>query len=148
MVRKIKVLDEVLARPTIDDVVIAPLEVSLNRCTVRDLIRFRVEQEAARGVDTLLRTMVPHASTSAPTEVSLNSDSTNKRAFSAVHDAVEMHSPEEQLNAAIQQANDAFRANTFVLFLNDQQAEDLDDEVVTSELDQVTFVRLIPLQGG
>ncbi len=148
MTRKITIIDEILARPVEDEQGRALLDVPLDRCTVRDLIRFRVEQEVARGEDAFLSLMAPHKTSQAPQERTLNSDTTNARAFAAAQNASRVQTPSDTLNAAVQQAYDAFHANAFVLFLNDQQAEDLDDEVVTSTLDQVTFVRLIPLQGG
>ena len=42
----------------------------------------------------------------------------------------------------------AFEANAFVLLIDDQQVENLDDEIVISPKSVVTFLKLTPLVGG
>ncbi len=50
--------------------------------------------------------------------------------------------------AQVAQAVEAFGRNGFLLFVGDEQVEDLDAEVVLGEEIEVGFVRLVPLIGG
>ena len=45
-------------------------------------------------------------------------------------------------------APDAFQKNGYFVFINDMQAESLDQEVVVTEDLKVSFVKLTPLVGG
>lgn len=48
----------------------------------------------------------------------------------------------------ITKALEAFERNGFLLFVGDEQADDLDAEIVVGEEVKVSFVRLVPLVGG
>jgi hypothetical protein len=50
--------------------------------------------------------------------------------------------------AQIEKAIDAFGHNGFLLFVDDEQVDDLEAEVVLGPNVKVSFVRLVPLIGG
>jgi hypothetical protein len=50
--------------------------------------------------------------------------------------------------AQVTKAIEAFARNGFLLFVADEQIDDLDAEVVLGEDVEVSFVRLVPLVGG
>jgi hypothetical protein len=51
---------------------------------------------------------------------------------------------EKQYEKALQ----AFQNNGFIILVNDHQAEDLDEEIESTEDLPISFLRLIPLVGG
>ena len=50
--------------------------------------------------------------------------------------------------AEVARALQAFRANRFLLFVNDRQVEELHEELHIDDRSFVSFVRLVPLAGG
>ncbi|WP_324788313.1 hypothetical protein [Streptomyces sp. H51] len=49
---------------------------------------------------------------------------------------------------AFESALEAFHRRQFVVLVGDRQVEDLDDEVVLSPDEDITFLKLVPLAGG
>ncbi|MEU5096815.1 hypothetical protein [Streptomyces sp. NPDC020996] len=49
---------------------------------------------------------------------------------------------------AFELALEAFHRRRFVVLVGDRQVEDLDDEVVLSPDEDITFLKLVPLAGG
>jgi hypothetical protein len=110
------------------------LHVSVERITVRDLIRQRVRHEVeeynGRRPDTFRGLVQPTAS-----ERTLNGYKLKPpRAIDA----------DRQLAKAI----DAFAGNQIIMFVNDRQVESLDEEIVVRPETRVSFLRLTPLVGG
>jgi hypothetical protein len=48
----------------------------------------------------------------------------------------------------VEQAITAFRSNGFIILINDEQAMDLEAEILVAPETSVTFLKLIPLVGG
>jgi hypothetical protein len=114
------------ARMLLDDV---PSPVLL-----RDLIRHRVREEVAR----FNASPVPHFSGLVqPTD----SESTLN---GYVLRRPRRLDPEAQAEAALT----AFTRNGFFVFVGDRQVDDLDEELTLSDMDVVSFVRLVALVGG
>lgn len=124
------------------------VKLALDRCSVADLIRFRVEQEIAREDDALGRLI---GSRLEDTETRLNPKAAQDRHFSAAKTA-RHHGPDSDHTARIEEtltaAQTAFDAGQFLLLLNDTQVTDLEHEVSLAEVEAITFVRLLALQGG
>ncbi|MEV6332384.1 hypothetical protein [Streptomyces sp. NPDC051909] len=49
---------------------------------------------------------------------------------------------------AFELALEAFKHQGFVVLVGDRQIDDLDDEVVLSPDEEITFLKLVPLAGG
>jgi hypothetical protein len=110
------------------------LRLATERVTVRDLIRRRVEDEVAAfnksRADVFTGLVQPTAS-----ERLLNGYRVKKgRALDV----------EEQIRVAV----NAFERNGFVVLLDDRQIETLDEEIVLTGDNSLTFLRLMPLVGG
>jgi hypothetical protein len=52
--------------------------------------------------------------------------------------------PEKQLNKAIE----SFYRNGFMILVNEQQVDELEEEIEVSPDTTVTFLKLVPLVGG
>jgi hypothetical protein len=110
------------------------LAVPENCCTVRDLIRARVQQEVEAynaAQPEFFRTLVQPAEA----EVTLNGfRMVMKRQLNW----------ETQFNRAIE----AFKGNNFIVLIDGHQVEGLDDSVQPDTVKSVVFVKLMPLVGG
>ena len=150
MARDIQILDEVLGGPVHPRPSLA-IRPAFDRCTVGDLIRLRVEQEAALGADALQRLLNPAGETPRAERL-LNDAAARTRSFAGARQAVGGRAVAETAEArvarAVAEAQDAFAQGRFLMLLDDAQAESLDQEVSPSALDTVVFLRLTPLQGG
>lgn len=105
-----------------------------DQMTIRELIRARVEQEVAvfneRPTEYFQGLIQPTAA-----EQTLNG-----------YRMPRLHhiDPAEQ----VQRALAAFERNGFLILVDDQQVEQLDDLVVLQPTTVVTFLKLVPLVGG
>ena len=110
------------------------MQLSSDRITVRELIRQRVQQEVTTYNENLpeyFRGLVqPTAS-----ERLLNGYKMRQR---------QTINWLEQYQKAIQ----AFERNGFMIFVDDRQVEDLEQELELTEHSRVNFLQLIPLVGG
>ena len=110
------------------------LRLASYRISLRDLIRRRVEDEVAafnKSGSEIYRGLVqPTAS-----EQVLNGFKVKKGHTVDV---------EEQVHVAQQ----AFERNGFVVLFDDRQLETLDDELILTGDNTVTFLKLVPLVGG
>lgn len=109
------------------------LEFLTERTTIRELIRSRVYQDVkdynASQSDTFRGLVEPGKA-----ERTLNGDRPKRR----------------QIDWEVQAAKaiEAFDRNGFILLVDDEQAEDLDAEIVIEPGMAVTFLKLMPLVGG
>ena len=110
------------------------LRLASEKITVRELIQRRVEHEVAAYNQKPARHFQGLVQPS-ETERTLNGYRLKKR---------------RQLDAARQTrvALEAFEANGFFVLFDDRQVDSLDDEVVLTGKNTVSFVRLLPLVGG
>ena len=110
------------------------LDLLTERVTARELIRSRVHQEVSEynarhpGV---FRGLVQ------PTEAERVLNGDRVRGGRKI-----------DWEAQYEKALAAFQKNGFLLFVDDRQVIDLDDEVVVEPGTEVSFVRLVPLVGG
>lgn len=116
-----------------------PLELPAERTTVRELIRARVYQEVQefnRKRDArVFRGLVQPSDT----ESMLNGNQSEYRLKK--HREIDW---KQQFEHALQ----AFRQNGFLVLIDDQQAESLDQEFTISATSTVSFVKLTLLVGG
>lgn len=100
--------------------------------TLRELIRLRVREEAARRN---AGPTIPYPSLVEPTpaEIALNGPRRVRRI---------------DWEAAAEVALKAFARNGFFVFVGDRQIEDLDASLTLVEAQEISFVRLVPLVGG
>ena len=105
-----------------------------NRLTVRELIRTRVEREVTehntQQSDKIRGLLQPQTM-----EQTLNL--ARPRKFQPLD-------WQEQFDKAVE----AFQRNGFVILVNEQQVENLDDWIEVQPETEVTFLRLVPLVGG
>lgn len=127
---RITVRDENLHR---NDVTEMLLEMTRAKLTARDLIAERVRAECDKRLTDRMGNLAARLVGRDPKERALN-----KTPAYAVEDT------DRRVSAAL----DAFKANGFVLLLDDRQIETLDEEVVIGPESVVTFLRLTPLVGG
>jgi hypothetical protein len=130
---QVTVRDELVfrvGRPPVEFV----LDIPSDRMTVRELIRTRVEQEVAvfneQQTEYFLGLIQPTAA-----ELTLNGYRMPRQ---------HRVDPIEQVERAIT----AFERNGFVVLVDDQQVERLDDIVVLGSTTVVTFLKLVALVGG
>ena len=110
------------------------LDFAVQRITVRDLIRDRVYQEVRdynQSQPEYFRGLVQPTDS----EQVLNGYKMPKQR------SIDW---EKQYEKALQ----AFQKNSFIILVNDHQAEDLDEEIELMEDLPISFLRLIPLVGG
>ena len=116
-----------------------PLEFPSERITVRELIRERVYQEVQdfnqRSGETTFRGLVQPTET----EAILNAGKTEYRLKK--HRQIDW---EPQFEKAIE----VFERNGFLILIDNQQAETLDQEFIIRSGTEVSFVRLTLLVGG
>ena len=110
------------------------LNVSVERITVRDLIRQRVYHEVEeynrRKPDTFRGLVQPTDS-----ERTLN--------------GYRLKQPRPlDANTQLAKAIDAFQGNQIIMLVDDRQVESLDEEIVLRPDMRVSFLRLTPLVGG
>ena len=102
--------------------------------TARELIRHRVEREVssynANGGRRFRGLIQPIGA-----DLTLNGYRMGKRR-------------QIDLDKQVKKALLAFKANAFVLFVNDKQVTELDQKMVLARDTKVTFLRLLPLVGG
>jgi hypothetical protein len=116
-----------------------PLQFPTERITVRELIRERVYQEVQdfnrKSQEQVFRGLVQ------PTDAErvLNGNRTEFR--------LKQHR-EIQWKSQFEKALEAFDQNGFLLLIDDQQAENIDQEFTIGHGTQVSFVRLTMLVGG
>ncbi|MEM7250094.1 MAG: hypothetical protein AAF493_01635 [Pseudomonadota bacterium] len=108
------------------------LEVNSTRVRVRDLIRFRVEQELEQ------RTTRNRA---------LIDVSDEERELNGEHERGEVKL-EAKLARHVEVALAGFEENAYFVLDGNGQFENLDDEVDLTQSNQITFYRLLPLVGG
>jgi hypothetical protein len=130
---QVMVRDELVfrvGRPPVEFV----LDIPSDHMTVRELIRTRVEQEVAafnqQQTEYFQGLIQPAAA-----ELTLNGYRMPRR---------QRVDPAEQVRRALA----AFERNGFVLLVDDQQVERLDDIVVLGSATVITFLKLVPLVGG
>jgi hypothetical protein len=110
------------------------LDVPTEHLTVRELIRTRVYQEVREynlRQPEYFRGLVQPAGA----ERTLNGFKVPRR---------RRIDPEKQLNKAIE----SFYRNGFMILVNDQQVDELEEEIEVSPDTTVTFLKLVPLVGG
>ncbi|MCA9095780.1 MAG: hypothetical protein KDA68_20010 [Planctomycetaceae bacterium] len=116
-----------------------PLEFPSERITVRELIRERVYQEVQdfnqRSGETTFRGLVQPTET----EAILNGGKTEYRLKK--HRQIDW-------NPQFEKAIEAFGRNGFLILVDNQQAETLDQEFIIRSGTEVSFVRLTLLVGG
>ena len=110
------------------------LHVSVERITVRDLIRQRVrhevEQYNRRKPETFRGLVQPTDS-----ERTLN--------------GYRLKQPRDiDADTQLAKAIDAFAGNQIIMLVDDRQVESLDEEIVVGPQTRVSFLRLTPLVGG
>jgi len=110
------------------------LECLTERITVRELIRSRVYQEVK---DYNLQQPDEFRGLVQPTDAKI---STNGFRLGSKR-TIDWH---EQYNKAIE----AFEQKRFILLINEQQAESLEQEIEVKPSTEVTFLKLMPLVGG
>jgi hypothetical protein len=130
---QVTVRDELIfrvGRPPLEFV----LDIPSDHMTVRELIRTRIEQEVAafneQQTEYFQGLVQPTAA-----ELTLNGYRMSHR---------HRVDPVEQVERAFA----AFERNGFVILVDDQQVERLDDHVVLRPTTVMTFLKLIPLVGG
>ncbi len=111
-----------------------PLEIDVERPTLRDLIALRVRAEVRRYNNE--RPDRFHGLVQ-PSDLERMLNGPQERRFRPV-DA------DRQVEIALE----AFRDGRFLVLLPDRQAEDLDEVVELTDGDEVGFLRLVPLVGG
>lgn len=128
-------LDIVDATPTGKVLRRASIALASERVTIREIIERRVRQEVAEFNKKHQELVFSGLVQPTDTEAGLNGYRFQKH---------------RDLNADEQckHALDAFRFNRFFMFVNDQQVESLDEEVVVTKDTTVSFVKLVPLVGG
>src|SRR5919112_632552 len=110
------------------------LDVPTEHLTVRELIRTRVHQEVREynlRQPEYFRGLVQPAGA----ERTLNGFKVPRR---------RRIDPEEQLEKAIE----SFYRNGFMILVNDQQVDELEEEIEVGADTTVTFLKLVPLVGG
>lgn len=119
-----------------DTVHTIPIEFPSERITVRDLIRERIYQEVQ-----------DYNRKTEPTFYGLVQPADAERLLNGAEYRRAAHRPIDwKLQFA--KAIEAFSKNAFFILIDDQQAEELDQEVVIGRGTQISFVRLTPLVGG
>jgi hypothetical protein len=112
------------------------LEFLTERVTVRELIRGRVYQEVTeRNAKRAL----------APAARPLVEPTAAERLLNGTADAAPKRLDWEQ---QFERALKAFQRNGFLVLVNGQQYDALDDEIELGTETQITFLRLVPLVGG
>ena len=104
--------------------------------TVADIITERVTQEVAnyhKKADTIFRGLIQ------PTEMEATLNGFKSKTGRAKR---------INLNAQIKTALKAFQGNGFLLLIDDQQAETLDEKVSIRPNMEIVFLKLTPLVGG
>lgn len=116
-----------------------PLEFPSERITVRELIRERVYQEVhdfnREQKDRVFQGLVQ------PTDAERVLNGNRMEYRLKQHRQIEWH-------VQFEKALEAFNSNGFLLLIDDQQAESLDQEFTIGHGTQVSFVRLTLLIGG
>jgi hypothetical protein len=101
--------------------------------TPREIIRLRVKQEVERF----------NATEHEVFEGLIQPDET-ERILNGIREASTVLDWEKQYARAIR----AFQGNGFLLFVDDRQATDLDEAIPLTAQTRITFLKLVPLQGG
>jgi hypothetical protein len=101
--------------------------------TLREIIRLRVKQEVERF----------NATEQEVFQGLIQPDET-ERILNGVREAPTVLDWEKQYAKAIR----AFQGNAFLLFVDDRQAADLDEAIHLTAQTRITFLKLVPLQGG
>jgi hypothetical protein len=101
--------------------------------TLREIIRLRVKQEVERF----------NATEQEIFQGLIQPDET-ERILNGVPEGRTVLDWEQQYAKAIL----AFKGNAFLLFVDDRQAADLDETIHLTAQTRITFLKLVPLQGG
>jgi hypothetical protein len=101
--------------------------------TLREIIRLRVQQEVTRF----------NAAEHEVFQGLIQPDGT-ERILNGVRETPSVLDWQKQYAKAIQ----AFQGNGFLLFVDDRQATDLDEDIHLTAQTRITFLKLVPLQGG
>jgi hypothetical protein len=112
------------------------LDFLTERVTVRELIRARVYQEVAEHNAT--RRAAPFRGLVQPTETERELNGDRPPRFARVVD----------WEAQAAKAIEGFTRNRFLLFVDDRQVTELEEEIELRHDTAVTFLRLMPLVGG
>lgn len=131
---------------------VARLDLNVEDVTARDVLRFRIEAERERAEDSArLHEWSRMAVAERPDgHDTLNPGKVAERAFLG-GDAGSEHprSPRRVTVEALHRAAcEQFQAGAFLLLVNGCQIEDLDQRVPLRTVNDATFLRLLPLQGG
>ncbi len=127
----ITIVDEMLPGKLVSQF---PVTVPSNRVTVRDIITARVAQEVenynATGPEIFHGLIQPSESEGALNGFRLK--------------------PHKQINCQVQveAALTAFERNGFLVLVNKQQVDSLDEDVDVTSDTKISFVKLVPLVGG
>ncbi len=124
----IKIKDESAAGDILNEITLKFKEEFI---TISDLIKARIEMEIDRYEDNV-ESYKTGLVLPTKTETRLN----NKK-----QKAID---PEQQLYVAL----DAFNNNGFILLVDDEQVENIEQRVLVDESTAVSFIKLTPLVGG
>lgn len=127
----ITVKDESISGDILNEIAIA---VKSETITIRDLIAARVEAEV-NGYNKRLPEYFKGLVQPSDTEKTLNGFRMKKKQKIDI---------EKQVFVAL----DAFQRNGYIILVNDQQAQSLDQELLIGKETPVSFVKLTPLVGG
>ncbi len=133
MALSVQIRDETTSGETTNSMV---LEFPTERVTVREVIRSRVYQEVKdynvkAGQRPLFRGLVQP------------SDAERELNGYKLRDQREINW-QKQFEIALE----AFERNSFILLINDRQAESLDEEIMLDSSSQISFLKMVPLVGG
>ncbi|NTW03169.1 MAG: hypothetical protein HGA19_18135 [Oscillochloris sp.] len=144
----INVQSQIFGNPT-PELVLQPvfIDVDLEYITVAELIR----QTVAAQITNLLATYHQNASRvqqAFAIQYDVQADlATALQAKQSLPSSINKQSPID-LATAQQRALQAFEERAYLVLINGQQVERLDDLVICSPQTQATFLRLMPLVGG
>lgn len=124
----IKIKDESAAGDILNEITLKFKEEFI---TISDLIKARIEMEIERYEDNVGSYKMGLV---LPTKIESRLNNNRKKEID----------PEQQLYVAL----DAFNNNGFILLVDDEQVEDIDQRVLVDESTAVSFIKLTPLVGG
>ena len=122
------------------------LTVEADRVSVRDLLRFRIEAEAERREDALMRFLRDRDARQEAE--ALNGANVRSRGFAGATSPSGPAERSDRIEKTLRTALDALVSGRLLLLVDGRQVDDPDETVHLEGAHEALFLRLIPLQGG